>query len=319
MSQEEQNSNKNIYYSNKELFEKKLKEFALSYSKNKKSVAVITDFDYTITTPIDYKTGLQYRSSYYLYDEDMIGGDQKKFNEKRQALADIYSKYEFNSLYDFKFRNEKMKEWYTKNIYLYFNEKFTLDSIDKMTNKCKNNILFRKNAKEYMELLISMDIPIIIESGGITQFIIAILKTIFPNIQQLINEKKIMIVSNSFTFDEKTKGCNGLEHEVIYCFNKDEFLGNVINKEFPELKNVFVMGDNLGDADCVNNINVSKENVIGFGFVNLPIDVLNDENKKEDKEKKIDEYKKTFDVALVGNCDYEPIIEILKKIKNSNN
>jgi len=319
MSQEEQNSNKNIYYSNKELFEKKLKEFALSYSKNKKSVAVITDFDYTITTPIDYKTGLQYKSSYYLYDEDMIGGDQKKFNEKRQALADIYSKYEFNSLYDFKFRNEKMKEWYTKNIYLYFNEKFTLDSIDKMTNKCKNNILFRKNAKEYMELLISMDIPIIIESGGITQFIIAILKTIFPNMQQLINEKKIMIVSNSFTFDEKTKGCNGLEHEVIYCFNKDEFLGNVINKEFPELKNVFVMGDNLGDADCVNNINVSKENVIGFGFVNLPIDVLNDENKKEDKEKKIDEYKKTFDVALVGDCDYEPIIEILKKIKNSNN
>ena len=319
MSQEEQNSKKNIYYSNKELFEKKLKEFALSYSKNKKSVAVITDFDYTITTPIDYKTGLQYKSSYYLYDEDMIGGDQKKFNEKRQALADIYSKYEFNSLYDFKFRNEKMKEWYTKNIYLYFNEKFTLDSIDKMTNKCKNNILFRKNAKEYMELLISMDIPIIIESGGITQFIIAILKTIFPNIQQLINEKKIMIVSNSFTFDEKTKGCNGLEHEVIYCFNKDEFLGNVINKEFPELKNVFVMGDNLGDADCVNNINVSKENVIGFGFVNLPIDVLNDENKKEDKEKKIDEYKKTFDVALVGDCDYEPIIEILKKIKNSNN
>ena len=33
-----------------------------------------------------------------------------------------------------------------------------VDSIDKMTNKCKNNILFRKNAKEYMELLLSMDI-----------------------------------------------------------------------------------------------------------------------------------------------------------------
>ena len=317
MSQE-QNSNKNIYYSNKDLFEKKIKDFSLSYSKNKKSVAVITDFDYTITTPIDYKTGLKYKSSYYLYDEDMIGGDQKKFNEKRQALADIYSKYEFNSSYDLQTRNEKMKEWYTKNIYLYFNEKFTLDSIDKMTNKCKNNILFRKNAKEYLELLISMDIPIIIESGGITQFIIAILKTIFPNIQQLISEKKIMVVSNSFTFDEKTKGCNGLEHEVIYCFNKEEFLGNVVNKEFPELKNVLVLGDNLGDADSVKNINVSKENVTGFGFVNLPIDVLNDENKKEDRDKKINEYKKTFDVALVGDCDYEPIIQILKNIKNSN-
>ena len=210
-----------------------------------------------------------------------------------------------------------MREWYTKNIQLYFNEKFTLDSIDEMVKKFKNNLLFRKNAKEYMELLIEMGIPIIIESGGITEFIVAILKTIFPNIYQLIKEKKIMVVSNSFTFDEKTKGCNGLEHEVIYCFNKDEFLGKVVNTEYPELKNVLVLGDNLGDADSVKKINVEKENVIGFGFINLPINVLNDENKKDHIEKKIKEYTNVFDAALIGDFDYEPIIEILKKIQNS--
>ena len=313
-----QKRNKEIHYANKDLFEKKLKEFALAYSNNKNSVAVVTDFDYTITTPIDYKTGKEYKSSYYLYDEDMIGGDQKKFSEKRKALADIYSKYEFSTEYDLETRIEKMKEWYTKNIYLYFNEKFTLDSIDEMVQKCKKNIMFRNHAKQYMELLLSMGIPIIIESGGITQFIMAILKTIFPNIQQLLDEKKIMIVSNSFTFDEKTKGCNGLEHEVIYCFNKDEFLGNVVNKEFPELKNVLVLGDNLGDADSVKKINVPKENVIGFGFVNLSNDILNDENKKEYVENRIKEYNNAFDVALVGDCDYEPIIDILNKIKNEN-
>ena len=317
MSQD-QKRNKDIHYANKDLFEKKLKEFALAYSNNKNSVAVVTDFDYTITTPIDYKTGKEYKSSYYLYDEDMIGGDQKKFSEKRKALADIYSKYEFSTEYDLETRIEKMKEWYTKNIYLYFNEKFTLDSIDEMVQKCKKNIMFRNHAKQYMELLLSMGIPIIIESGGITQFIMAIMKTIFPNIQQLLDEKKIMIVSNSFTFDEKTKGCNGLEHEVIYCFNKDEFLGNVVNKEFPELKNVLVLGDNLGDADSVKKINVPKENVIGFGFVNLSNDILNDENKKEYVENRIKEYNNAFDVALVGDCDYEPIIDILNKIKNEN-
>ena len=32
--------------------------------------------------------------------------------------------------------------------------------------------------------------------------------------------------------------------------------------------------------------------------------------------KKINEYKNVYDVALVGDCDYEPIIEILKKIKS---
>lgn len=312
----EQKTNKNIQYANKDLFEKKLKEFALSYRNNKNSVAVVTDFDYTITTPIDYKTGKGYKSSYYLYDEDLIGGDQNKFNEKRQALHDIYSKYEFSTQYDLETRRQKMEEWYKKNISLYFNEKFTLDSIDEMVQKCKNNLLFRKNAKEYIELLISMEIPIIIESGGITQFIIGILKTIFPNINQLIKEKKIMVVSNSFTFDEKTKGCNGLEHEVINCFNKEDFLGNVVNKEFPELKSVLVLGDNLGDADSIKKINVKKENIIGFGFINLPVDVVDNENKKEYVENKINEYKNVYDVALVGDCDYEPIIDILNNIKN---
>ena len=312
----EQKTNKNIQYANKDLFEKKLKEFALSYRNNKNSVAVVTDFDYTITTPIDYKTGKGYKSSYYLYDEDLIGGDQNKFNEKRQALHDIYSKYEFSTQYDLETRRQKMEEWYKKNIYLYFNEKFTLDSIDEMVQKCKNNLLFRKNAKEYIELLISMEIPIIIESGGITQFIIGILKTIFPNINQLIKEKKIMVVSNSFTFDEKTKGCNGLEYEVINCFNKEDFLGNVVNKEFPELKSVLVLGDNLGDADYIKKINVKKENIIGFGFINLPVDVVDNENKKEYVENKINEYKNVYDVALVGDCDYEPIIDILNNIKN---
>ena len=315
MSQDNK-TNQNIQYANKELFDQKLNNFILAYKANKHSVAVVTDFDYTITTPIDYKTGKEYKSSYYLYDEDMIGGDQKKFNQRRQDLADIYSKYEFSTLYDLETRVQKMKEWYEKNIQLYFNEKFTLDSIDEMVKKCKNNILFRKYAKEYMELLISLGIPIIIESGGITQFIIAILKTIFPNMLELIKEKKIMVVSNTFTFDEKTKGCNGVAHEVINCFNKEDFLGNVVNKEFPELKHVLVLGDNLGDINSIRKINVVKENVIGFGFANLPIDVLNNEDKKEERNKKIEEYKNTYDVALVGDCDYKPIIEMLNKIKN---
>ena len=266
-----------------------------------------------MTSLFDYTTGKQYKSSYYLYDANLIGGDQKKFEEKRNILTQEYSKYEFDTSYDLKIREQKMKEWYTKNIELYFDEKFTMDSIDIMVQKLKNNILFRPKLKEYMELLISIGIPIIIESGGITQFIYGALKLIFPDIDILIKQKKILIISNSFKFDEKNKGCCGVEHEVIHCFNKANFIGHYINKEFPELKHVFVLGDHLGDAECVKSFD--KENVIGFGFLNLPINVLNDEDKKEYIENKIKEYKNVFDVCLVGNCDYEPIIEILKRIK----
>jgi HAD superfamily hydrolase (TIGR01544 family) len=305
--------NSNIFYKDKTHFEKKLQNLISSYDQNKKSVAVITDFDYTMTILFDYNTGKQYKSSYYLYDEDLIGGDQKKFDEKRKKLDEEYAHYEFDTSFDIKIREQKMDEWYTKNLELYFIKKFTMESIDMMVQKLKNNIKFRPKLKEYIDLLLSIDIPLIIESGGVTQFIYGALKLIYPNIDDLIKQKKIMIISNSFKFDEKDKGCCGVEHEVIHCFNKADFIGNNIHKEFPELKHVFILGDHLGDADCTKIFD--KENVIGFGFVNLPINVLNDENKKEFIDSKIKEYNNVFDVALVGNCDYEPIIEILKRIK----
>ena len=318
IKENKKNHNKNIHFTDKLLFDKKLKEFITSYYSNKKSVAVVTDFDYTITSKIDYKTGKEYKSSYYLYDEDIIGGDQKAFNEKRKALADKYSLYEFNTSFDFETRKVKMEEWYRKGLELYFNEKFTQTSIDKMIEVTKSNILFRKYTKEYIELLISLGITIIIESGGVGDFIEGVLKTEIPNFEKYLKEKKIIIVSNIFKYDEKSKGCIGLQHEVIDCFNKADFLGGVVNQELPELKHVLVLGDNLGDADSIKKINVPKENVLGIGFLNLPIDIINDENKKEDLNKKLEEYKKAFDVTLVGDCDYEPIIEILKNIKIQN-
>ena len=311
----EHSKSQNIIYTDKASFDQKFTNFIESYHQNKKSVAIVTDFDYTITSRLDYKTGKEYHSSYYLYDEDIIGGDQNSFDERRKALADKYAFYEFNTLYDLELRKKKMKEWYTQSLHLYFNEKFTPSSIDEMVQRTRKELLLRRKAIEYLELLMALDITVIIESGGIGQFIQGYLKAVFPNFERYENEKKIIIVSNMFKFDEKTGGCMGLEHEVINCFNKADFLGNVVNKELPDLKYVMVLGDNLGDADSIKKINVPKENVIGFGFLNLAKEALNNENKKDYVQKKINESKKVFDVTLVGDCDYEPIIELLKNIR----
>lgn len=313
----EQSQTKSIIYTDKSLFDQKLSNFIESYYQNKKSVAIVTDFDYTITSRIDYKTGKLYSSSYYLYDEDIIGGDQRSFDERRKALGDKYSFYEFNTSYDLETRKIKMKEWYELSLELYFNEKFKKNSIDEMVQKTKNNLLLRRKAIEYLELLMKLGITVVIESGGIGDFIEAYLKLYLPNYERYKNEKTIIIVSNMFKFDEK-EGCFGLEHEVINCFNKADFLGNVVNKELPDLKHVMVLGDNLGDADSINKINVPKENVIGFGFLNLAKDDMNDGNKREYVQKKINEYKNVYDVTLVGDCDYEPIMGILKNIREYN-
>ena len=310
----EHNQPQNIIYTDKLSFDQKLSNFIESYYQNKKSVAIVTDFDYTLTSRIDYKTGKLYSSSYYLYDEDIIGGDQRSFDERRQALVDKYSHYEFSTSYDIDTRKIKMKEWYSQSLSLYFGEKFTKDSIDEMVRRTKSNLLLRRKAIEYLELLMKLDITVVIESGGIGQFIEGYLKVYLPNYERYKNENKIIIVSNMFKFDDNN-GCVGLEHEVINCFNKADFLGNVVNQELPDLKYVMVLGDNLGDADSIKKINVPEENVIGFGFLNLPKDVINDENKRDYLKKKINESKNVFDVTFVGDCDYEPIIEILKNIR----
>ena len=304
----EHNQPQNIVYTDKLSFDQKLSNFIESYYQNKKSVAIVTDFDYTLTSRIDYKTGKLYSSSYYLYDEDIIGGDQRSFDERRQALVDKYSHYEFSTSYDIDTRKIKMKEWYSQSLSLYFGEKFTKDSIDEMVRRTKSNLLLRRKAIEYLELLMKLDITVVIESGGIGQFIEGYLKVYLPNYERYKNEKKIIIVSNMFKFDDNN-GCVGLE------FNKADFLGNVVNQELPDLKYVMVLGDNLGDADSIKKINVPEENVIGFGFLNLPKDVINDENKRDYLKKKINESKNVFDVTFVGDCDYEPIIEILKNIR----
>ena len=103
----EHSKSQNIIYTDKASFDQKFTNFIESYHQNKKSVAIVTDFDYTITSRLDYKTGKEYRSSYYLYDEDIIGGDQNSFDERRKALADKYSFYEFNTLYDLELRKKK--------------------------------------------------------------------------------------------------------------------------------------------------------------------------------------------------------------------
>ena len=187
----EHNQPQNIIYTDKLSFDQKLSNFIESYYQNKKSVAIVTDFDYTLTSRIDYKTGKLYSSSYYLYDEDIIGGDQRSFDERRQALVDKYSHYEFSTSYDIDTRKIKMKEWYSQSLSLYFGEKFTKDSIDEMVRRTKSNLLLRRKAIEYLELLMKLDITVVIESWGIGQFIEGYLKVYLPNYERYKNAKKL--------------------------------------------------------------------------------------------------------------------------------
>jgi 2-hydroxy-3-keto-5-methylthiopentenyl-1-phosphate phosphatase len=289
----------------------KIQNFLTSYKNNKKNIALVTDFDFTISKKYNYQKNLSLGSSYRFYDESLIGGNQQKVLEIQNELCNKYMKYETDASIDIKIREKKVEEFYDKSLDVYINPNFTRDSIGKMLEKLKEKFELRKYTKELFELLMKLEIPIIIVSGGIQEVIIDLLKNIMPDFELYCKQKKILIISNTLYFEEG-KGCVGHSKDVIYAFNKSSFVKNSIEKNFPEIKNIFIMGDHLNDYDSVRDLNMTQDNIIGLGFVNIKPELFGDETKKDEIQKNIDDYKKVYDINLIGDTDFLFMIKLLE-------
>ena len=268
-------------------------------------------FDFTPSKKYNYQKNLSLGSSYRFYDESLIGGNQQKVLEIQNELCNKYMKYETDASIDIKIREKKVEEFYDKSLDVYINPNFTRDSIGKMLEKLKEKFELRKYTKELFELLTKLEIPIIIVSGGIQEVIIDLLKNIMPDFELYCKQKKILIISNTLYFEEG-KGCVGHSKDVIYAFNKSSFVKNSIEKNFPEIKNIFIMGDHLNDYDSVRDLNMTQDNIIGLGFVNIKPELIGDETKKDEIQKNIDDYKKVYDINLIGDTDFLFMIKLLE-------
>ena len=295
-------------------FSLKLNNLIISYKSNRGNIIFITDFDYTITKRYNYQKNSTLFSSYRFYDESLIGGDQQKILDIQNQLCNEYMKYETDNTYDKKIREQKVHEFYSKSLDVYINPKFTRNSIGKMLEKFKEKYELRKYTKELFELLIKLEIPIVIVSGGVKEVIIDLLKTSINNFEKYLSEKKIIIIANELYFEEG-KGCIGHSTNVIYAFNKSNFVKETIKNNFPQVKNVIVMGDHLNDFDSVQDLEINKNDIIGIGFVNIKPEILNDETKKEIIKKNVEEYNNVYDVNLIGDNDFDFIIKLFEKFQ----
>ena len=223
-------------------------------------------------------------------------------------------KYETDNTYDKKIREKKVHEFYSKSLDVYINPNFTRNSIGKMLDKFKEKFELRKYTKELFELLIKLRIPIIIVSGGVKEVIVDLLKVCIKNFEQYLSEKKIIIIGNELYFEEG-KGCIGHSANVIYAFNKSNFVKETIKNNFPQVKNVIVMGDHLNDFDSVQDLNINKNDIIGIGYVNIKPEIINDESKKEIIKKDVDEYNNVYDVNLIGDTDFNFVIKLLEQFQ----
>ena len=292
-------------------FQSKLNNLIASYKLNPKNIIFITDFDYTITKRYNYEKNLTLYSSYRFYDESLIGGDQQRILDIQNELCNKYMKYETDNTYDKKIREKNVHEFYSKSLDVYINPNFTRNSVGKMLDKLKEKFELRKYTKELFELLIKLGIPIVIVSGGVKEVIIDLLKECIKNFELYLTQKKIIIIANELYFEEG-KGCIGHSTNVIYAFNKSNFVKESIKTNFPEVKNVIVMGDHLNDFDSVQDLEINKNDIIGIGFVNIKPEIINDETKKDEIGKNVEEYNNVYDVNLIGNIDFNFVIKLLE-------
>jgi phosphoserine phosphatase len=318
--------NSKIIFTDETMLKKKIKTFSNSYEKHKNdkngkkdTILVVTDFDFTLFNKYNYKTGEKYDSSYGMYNQDVFGGNQQNFQNQRKMLHSIYLKYEEDFTIDEKIKKEKINEWNTRALGYMLHPNFTRDSIRRMVEikNEKNEIDLKKNVAKFYEKLIKLDIPIIIVSGGIKEIIIEFLKLLnIKGLEDYINKKRMLFIANEFIFDENNK-CVDFNKDVIHGYNKSDHVKKLVDENFPNIENVFVLGDLDTDYKSIEKLNLDKnENIIGIGFLYYYPNDLKNKDFDYENNQQINVFKKIYDVNLLMDEGYDYPIELLNIIEN---
>lgn len=228
---------------------------------------ILTDFDRTLTL------GSSMTSWSVLSKSPDV---PKEYIDERNALYEIYRPIEIDETMDLAERSAKMCEWWRRHIALF--QKYALkESV--ILNAAQNIrvMAFRPGAKEFLEYTYQHQIPVIIISAGIGNFIQLFLESnnvMYPNIH---------IVSNFILF---TNGvATGVGENIIHSLNKNEVsLNSHITSEIENRKTEIIMGDLLADLKMADEKNGKRKVKIGF---------LEPENESFEND-----YKAAFDVVI---------------------
>lgn len=255
---------------------------------------VLADFDKTLTTFIlpngEHMPSLisRIRNGNYL---------SKEYSEKANKLYDFYHPIEINPKIPINEKKEKMYEWWYKHFELLGKSGLTKDVINKVAQDLIDGkkIALRNGVREFLKILRDNKIPLIIISASVGGLIEAFLRK-----EDLLSEN-VYIVANTLKYDKKGKFL-GVDH-IVHVFNKDE----TVLEEFPlifdlikERKNVFLLGDSIGDLGMIEGFDYNE--IIKVGFLN------------ENIEENLEIYKEDFDIVITGDGDFSEVNKILKKV-----
>lgn len=215
--------------------------------KDLENLYVISDFDRTITS------GSSKTSWSILANSNLL---PHSYASERKKLYEYYRPIEISDTVDYEYKLEMMREWYQKHIELFIKYQIT----EKIFNEAATNFKimeFRPYAKEFIKFLYNNQIPLIIISAGIGNFIESFLK------ENNCYYDNIYIISNKVIF--KDGMAVGIGENIIHSLNKNEipFPSNILEK-IKNRNNVILLGDQISDLNMLNKKSYNSLLTIGL-------------------------------------------------------
>lgn len=271
---------------NEENFEKKKKSFI---EGGRDKIHIISDFDRTLSKAfVDGERAptviAQIRNGGYL---------REGYPKAAQELFNHYHPIEKDENITAEEKNKLMYEWWRKHFDLIIESGMDRGVIKSIVDE--KNIILREGARDFMEHLNSMGVPLVIMSASTGDMIIEHLKE-----EELMNSG-VHIVANLFNFD-KSGNVTGVRDPIIHSHNKNEIAVRDFDfyDQLIDRKNVILLGDNVGDVGMIEGF--EYENLIKIGFLN------------EDIEKNISKFKENYDVIITGDGSLDFVNKLLEEI-----
>lgn len=247
---------------------------------NLNDIYVVADFDRTITN------GNSQTSWSILSTSNLV---PKSYIQERQLLYDYYRPLEIDSSLSLDFKTQAMKDWFQKHIELFVKYKMS-EEIFEIASTNLRVMEFRPGAKEFIEFLHKNNIPLIIISAGIGNFIEAFLKhnnCYFDN---------VFVSSNKIIFENGI--AVGIGDNIIHSLNKNEVsLPTSILEKVQNRNQVVLLGDQISDLKMVDRN--SHDFVLSVGF-------LADNSNNE-----LDTMVSYFDIVCEKDDDYYKVKNLL--------
>ena len=250
--------------------------------QNFNDVYVVADFDRTITK------GNSQTSWSILAKSNLLPSSYVK---ERQELYEKYRPIELDETLEPSIKSNLIKEWFQKHIELFSKYQLNEELFEKAATDLRI-MEFRPKAKEFIEFLHENNIPLIIISAGIGNFIESFLKhhnCYFNN---------IYVSSNKILFKDGI-AC-GVDKNIIHSLNKNEVsLPTEISKKLQGRNNVVLLGDQISDLKMVDTN--AHDCVVSICFI------------PDDCKEKLELLKSNFDIVCEKSDDYDIVKNLLFK------